>query len=81
MTRLICTTCSATYGDEAPDCCEQCDGRLIDSRVMRERQERIADEVDAAFSAYHAIRDGDAAIAKRAEPTYSEGAMFRRQAS
>lgn len=80
MPRLICSICSASCDDLVSVDCPDCGGKIIDSRVKYAREIAEADEVDRAWDAYHAIREGDAAIAKRAEPTYSEGCLFKRQA-
>ena len=74
---LVCEVCADTIGIDADDaCCPQCDGRLISSRVLRERDLATEDAVDQLWLAYYAVREGDRQIAA----TYSEGCLFKRQA-
>ena len=68
---LVCDFCSAPPTDDESTHCP-CGGKYIDSRVRYEREQEEAWAVEAMFDRYHAAKD--------AEPTYSEGCLFKRQA-
>ena len=77
MTILKCSTCPYTAdSDAAPDVCPDCNGKLYAASVIRARELAVEDEIDALWSAYYAVKRGDAEVAVR----LSEGALFRRQA-
>jgi len=68
---LICSVCHTASPDEF-DCCP-CGGRLLAPSIYLARCDAEADRIDEMWSAFHAV--------KEAEATYSEGALFKRQAS
>ena len=78
MTTLKCDICPYTADSEdAPDVCPECDGKLYATSVIRAREIAAEDEIDALWSAYYAVKRGDAEIAAR---TPEPGFLMRRQA-
>lgn len=50
---LVCSICGTRYGDDAPDVCDQCSGKLISSRVKYEREMEEQDRVEKLWDSYY----------------------------
>jgi hypothetical protein len=66
---LYCASCWSACPDEADTC--PCGGKLIAKSIYIERRDAEADRIAQMWEAYHQMK---------AEPTYSEGCLFRKQA-